>query len=1047
MPILSENGNGDMMREDKSRSPLILNGSPKRSIHNKSKRGDKNGKADGNGHEPISENRESTGDPSSPQNITPDTILTEARMALEHSTKGRKDKFPTEHDDRRQQIIQQALNKAVIRDTPTVRSTRDVLKLAGKVLPGADTTPVIAATFTEDELEFDKFQPLATDGTFDYPRKYAMARCTSPSLSDVGSMEDYEQAMRDLPSKFSDQTISREKMLKRIDGIDSHPPQVKLSFDQENHLVDDPTCGQELFAMFSTICSGNILSDEPSPKAATSTQRPFRESMVPVASVPSQLEDAGEPAVEAETEKKESNIYISPSIISEPSIARVRSEPPPAFHESANTSDVDPRMPTWVSSQMKAISEEESTSEDSFFSLGSSRTVIVHEIVRGHWTWCTAWSPDGCRLAIGTENHHLAVVEASQSTVWRVRHDRRITDPIKNDTTHTIRSIAWGSQFIAIGGTGTAVTILSPIEPYPALHTITKVGFVGALSWKPDSAILAIGSREDRCVIVRVSAVDDEKQRGPGGRGRKIVSEVIHTVHRRDWVNAVKFSPGGSVLAIGDGSGRLTVYNHEAAVHAEPKIDNITDFVFDDAILNVEWARDGKWLYAGGEDFTITVIDTALWQVTQRIQRDRWVQFIAASNRGTHLAVGGVASEVTLLDVNDGWKAAMQIELKGLVPLSAQWHPRDQFLVMTGQDDSVIAVETTNARLVDGHYLKSASPIEMVEFSPDGDMLAVGNNSGIVTFYKSSGRSFVTAYEMVLAMSYSQSIKWSPNGSYVVVGSGNSLVVITKTNPTSRNSSVPPKTSGFGVRKVMRDLGRIASVSIHVSSRYIAVSGSATSVLDAGNDFVVVQRWDDRELLANAWSPDGTWLATVGRSQNLTILDTSGESVSQWRVVFTLQASCACHALAWGPPIADGLQYMAYGGDDKKVTIIEVRTYEATWETVLEVERQGAIHGLDWSKSGLLAVAIGDGTVSIIDLAYLRSGVPVNEMDYNWQRQGITCFTEIRRNRVSNVMSTVRWIPGTLNESLLAIGGTDGVLEVIDLTERQKCKAFGGPIT
>ena len=41
-------------------------------------------------------------------------------------------------------------------------------------------------------------------------------------------------------------------------------------------------------------------------------------------------------------------------------------------------------------------------------------------------------------------------------------------------------------------------------------------------------------------------------------------------------------------------------------------------------------------------------------------------------------------------------------------------------------------------------------------------------------------------------------------------------------------------------------------------------------------------------------------------------------------------------------------------------------------------------------------------------------------------------------------MRTIRWIPEKLGaDNLLAIGGTDGALEVVDLTERQRCKGFG----
>jgi hypothetical protein len=42
-------------------------------------------------------------------------------------------------------------------------------------------------------------------------------------------------------------------------------------------------------------------------------------------------------------------------------------------------------------------------------------------------------------------------------------------------------------------------------------------------------------------------------------------------------------------------------------------------------------------------------------------------------------------------------------------------------------------------------------------------------------------------------------------------------------------------------------------------------------------------------------------------------------------------------------------------------------------------------------------------------------------------------------------MKTVKWIPSLRgSESLLAFGGTDGELEILDLTERKKCRGFHG---
>eukprot|EP00525_Craspedostauros_australis_P011701 CAMPEP_0198118660 /NCGR_PEP_ID=MMETSP1442-20131203/22653_1 /TAXON_ID= /ORGANISM="Craspedostauros australis, Strain CCMP3328" /LENGTH=73 /DNA_ID=CAMNT_0043776965 /DNA_START=15 /DNA_END=233 /DNA_ORIENTATION=- len=73
-----------------------------------------------------------------------------------------------------------------------------------------------------------------------------------------------------------------------------------------------------------------------------------------------------------------------------------------------------------------------------------------------------------------------------------------------------------------------------------------------------------------------------------------------------------------------------------------------------------------------------------------------------------------------------------------------------------------------------------------------------------------------------------------------------------------------------------------------------------------------------------------------------------------------------------------------------------------------------------------------------MDTSYLQSGWAVNEMDYTWQRQALTCFTEIRRNRGVNSMRAVRWIPSAPgSDTLLAAGGTDGEIEILDLTERE----------
>lgn len=721
------------------------------------------------------------------------------------------------------------------------------------------------------------------------------------------------------------------------------------------------------------------------------------------------------------------------------SLVRVASDhPSPSYSETILPTEVDPRMQDWISGQFRFRSRPP---KDGSFHLGESRTVVVHEINRGNWTWCTEWSPDGALMAVATENHHLAIVDTTSSTVWRVRHDRKVRGPMKNDTTHSIRAIAWGNSFIAIGGTGNAVSILAPRDPYQILHTIKGTGFVGCLHWRKNSNVLAIGSRLDFAMIVRIRTSNEDNDSLSQSTIR-IDSEVLHRIKYNYWVNSLSFSPDGSFLAVGDSGGIVSVYDYEDSGE-EVETNMIAWFKRKSALLSIDWSPDGKWLYAGGEDRSVTVIDTNFWEIVHRIGRDRWVQCIASSNGGSHVAVGGVSSEISLLDVDKGWDSVMGIELKGLVPLSAKWHPKDQYLAVTGQDTSILVVETTNARHVKGHHLHSISPVLAIEFSPDGRMAIIGNEAGIVTFYSLSGTTFITAYELVVPLDTKICTEWSRNGMFVVIGAMDNLTVVGRKRNKRQGKKCPPNASGFSVKKVLRDIGETNSVSIDWQSHYVAVSGTCTVILDVRADFSIVREWADGPYFANAWSPDGRWLAMIGQGKSLAIYDTSSRQVDQWKAIFSMKCDFVGYALAWGPVMVGGLLYLAYGGDSNEIFIMEIRTHEGTWETVLRIGRDDTINSLDWSTDGLLAAGIGNGTVGVIDLAYLQSGMAVNEMDYNWQRQALTCFTEIRRNRGKNSIRSLRWLPAAPgSDRLLAIGGTDGEVEILDLTERQRCRGY-----
>jgi WD40 repeat protein len=964
-------------------------------------------------------------------------------------------------------------------EAPILLSTKEVLEVANGVLKksGNPHRSSVPAYFNG---------PVGQDGTS------SPNRCLSPAVSDVGSIDDYEKAVERLPTRLEEsEKMPRAKILQRIDGIVTSPVISPVSSPKHPNggfpLTPDDS---QPWDQDKCALAGSSVSDK-EVKAVTDESIKAVGSLIPRAvkdnenvnfSLVDQMKQQQEEtssfnafsilnyfwgtqkeANKTDEQDKQRGVppHTGSSGMTVPtqkelptlstSLVKVMSDPlPPSFAEAVQAKQVDPRMPLWIKNQFTA---QHPLPQDGSYHLGASRTVIVHEIQRGNWTWCTAWSPDGKQLAVATENHHLAVIDTKSSSVWRVRHDKRIQGPVKNGTTHSIRSIAWGTQFIAIGGTGNAVSILAPTPPYPVLHIIKNTGFVGSLHWLIDKNTLVIGSRLGKALIVQIWGKDDSDRRQGDlpphttvGSHRDIQSTIVHTIDRQKaWVNAVKWSPTGTALAVGDGKGFLCVYGYTNTSNAPVALTNLANFMLEDSIMDVEWSADGQWLYAGGEDFTVTVINTTWWEAVHRIKRDRWVQFISASKGGSHVAVGGVSSNVSLLEVDKGWDIALNVSLKGLVPLSASWHPQDQYLVLTGQNNSILAVETTNARYVTGHYLRSVSPILDIEFSPDGRMAAIGNEAGIVTIFRLSGTTFISAYELVLDCKGSLSMHWCLSGAFLYIVSGDKLVVIGQVRTeTQQCGTSPPNKSGFFVARVVRDLGTIHAVALHPQSCLIAVCGTSSRILDASANFTCVKEFKLTGMtLAAAWSPDGNWLATIGKNQNFMVYDTSSSTVNNWEGVFTVKTDFAGLALSWGPSNVNCLQYCAYGGEGKQIYIMEIRTKERTWENVLTVPREGIIHQLDWNNGGLMAAAIGNGTVTIMDLSYLQSGFAVNEMSYNWQRQALTCFTEIRRNRGKNCMRTVRWIPSAPgSDCLLAVGGTDGDVEILDLTERERCSGF-----
>ena len=128
------------------------------------------------------------------------------------------------------------------------------------------------------------------------------------------------------------------------------------------------------------------------------------------------------------------------------------------------------------------------------------------------------------------------------------------------------------------------------------------------------------------------------------------------------------------------------------------------------------------------------------------------------------MAAGGASSQVSLLDVNVKWNEVTSLPVECGNPLHATWHPHDEYLAICGQFNDVVVYETSCKRLPKGKCLRCKSSILAAQFSPDGKMIAVGNETGLVTFFDTQPETFVTMYETVIGTGGDMSIQFSQDG-------------------------------------------------------------------------------------------------------------------------------------------------------------------------------------------------------------------------------------------------------------------------------------------
>lgn len=287
-----------------------------------------------------------------------------------------------------------------------------------------------------------------------------------------------------------------------------------------------------------------------------------------------------------------------------------------------------------------------------------------------------------------------------------------------------------------------------------------------SLVFSPDGKLLATGGQDD---VVRLFAV------APSG--------VVRPVHPplggfSSWVDSVAFTPNGSDLVAGSSDNSLREWSTStwASLAVLEHTAPVTAAVF---------LPSGRTLVTGDTDGTVR-----LWSMpspsTYLAPGPVFTVDYTADGRMLAAVSGGLRGDVALWDVADPWHPVHigDVEMPrsfGPVAGVEALSPNGQLLAVGNA-----AAQIQLVRLIRGHQpelvgppLKGATPpIEQLALSPEGTVLASGDNSGRAHLWDVSDPSRPRSLSTLSASGYLLGLAFSPNGRLLALGSSNDSVYL-----------------------------------------------------------------------------------------------------------------------------------------------------------------------------------------------------------------------------------------------------------------------------
>ena len=373
---------------------------------------------------------------------------------------------------------------------------------------------------------------------------------------------------------------------------------------------------------------------------------------------------------------------------------------------------------------------------------------------------------------------------------------------------------------------------------------------IGAVTFSPDGTLLATG---DASGEIRLWQVADGKQ-------------LLTCTGHSGWVRSVTFSPDGATLASASSDQTIRLWD----VSSGDCLKELREH--SGWVRSVTFSPDGNTLASGSGDNTIKLWDVSSGDCLQTLQgHQHWVWSVTFSPDGRHLASGSEDKTLKLWDTSTG-ECLHTLQGHTLWVRSVAFSPDGMTLASGGGDNTVRLWHRETGeclQTLQGHSHR----VRSVVFSPQGDRLASGSGDYTVKLWDiSTGQCLKTLYGHSHRL---ESVAFSPDG------------VMLASVGEDRTMRLWDTSTGQCLRTLQGYATWVQSVAFSPDGATLA-SGSEDHQVRlwdvATGECRTTMKGHQGWVCSVAFSPDGTTLASGSSDYRIKLWDAStGQCRSTWQ--------------------------------------------------------------------------------------------------------------------------------------------------------------------